>query len=575
MRCPTAKQTTMSELPYEIDAKYDLFAVLGHPHEIPYHSRPFMWTRDNYIEHVVTQAVRKFRTSQQHWLGFLIINLGGPIPAITDAQHRLTVYLLMLLACARILERPKHLSKISQYGHDDDDLPSAADAAILDKYQWAHIPNIRSVYTHDFEALGNVLNDVPIPAEADTHSRIYDAYAAVHTLLLSGNLLSQEELGPFLTFITKNTKVSRVRITDWNFTLEVFDSFNNIKVTVPPVYLLKNVLVRHGGKGHGEEIHTAFQRWEAAVGVGAPFEQFMHVVGNLFVGSWNKSDRYVHAMEAYLAAMPQKGFHQFAEFVNKGISMRTWLSSNMYARLLNRVASGHEVMDYCVLPLLMSADTPVQVEGLIRRLLAFGLRTRDRFSFNGRERFDALIGKDGVISAFIAGRTSLRDSIKAIDQLLLGWLGVEPEAEFIRRVEIESYKTGAAFNRARVALLYIAEMTDKHEATLDHAVIDIDHVSPRAPRKGDPLLADPELTHRIGNFTPFIGKNSATLRGNRGFGNKPYTEKREAYAASNIAMTRAISSRYAVFDDAAIQERSRELAVRLNAITTKELTSTQ
>jgi len=40
-------------------------------------------------------------------------------------------------------------------------------------------------------------------------------------------------------------------------------------------------------------------------------------------------------------------------------------------------------------------------------------------------------------------------------------------------------------------------------------------------------------------------------------------------------MTRAISNRYAVFDDAAIQARSHELAVQLNAITTKELTSTQ
>ena len=560
----------MSELPYEIDAKYDLFAVLGHPHEIPYHSRPFMWTRDNYIEHVVTQAVRKFRAGQQHWLGFLIINLGGTIPAITDAQHRLTVYMLMLLACSRILDRPKHLSKISQYGHDDDDMPSAADAAILEKYQWAHIPNIRSVYAHDFEALGNVLNGV---ADTDNHSRIYDAYASVHTLLSAGQLLSQEELGPFLTFITKNTKVSRVRITDWNFTLEVFDSFNNIKVTVPPIYLLKNVLVRHGGKGYGEEIHSAFQRWETAVGVGAQFEQFMHVVGNLFVGSWNKSDRYVHAVETYLTANPHKGFAQFTGFVDKGVAMRLWLESNVYARLLSRAASGHEVVDYCVLPLLMMADSPSQVEGLIRRLLAFGIRSRERFSFNGRERFDALIGKDGVITAFIAGRP-LRETIKAVDQLLLAWLGAESEADFVRRIATDSYKTAAAFNRARIALLYIAEMTDKHEAALDHTVIDIDHISPKTPKKGEPTAADPELLHRIGNFTPFIGRNSvAGLRGNRGLGNKPYVDKRESYAASNIKLTRDVASRYPVFADAEICERSHELATLLDRLTTKELTA--
>jgi hypothetical protein len=142
----------------------------------------------------------------------------------------------------------------------------------------------------------------------------------------------------------------------------------------------------------------------------------------------------------------------------------------------------------------------------------------------------------------------------------------------VTRFATDTYKTGAAFNRARVSLLYIAEMTDKHEATLHHALIDIDHISPKAPRKSDPQLTDYELTHRIGNFTPFIGKNSdAGLRGNRGFGNKPYTEKREAYAASNIALTRAVASRYPVFGDAAIMERSRELAAQLNRLTAKEL----
>jgi hypothetical protein len=564
----------MSELPYEIDAKYDLFSVLGHPHEIPYHSRPFMWTCEQYIEHVVTQAVRKFRANQQHWLGFLIINLGGPIPAITDAQHRLTVYMLMLMACARILERPKHLSKISQYGHDDDDMPTAADAAILEKYQWSHIPNIRSVYTHDFEALGNVLNDVPTTLDTVIHSRIYDAYAAVHHLLSSGDLLSQEELGPFLTFITKNTKVSRVRITDWTFTLEVFDSFNNIKVTVPPIYLLKNVLVKHSGKGQGEEIHATFQRWEVAVGRGAPFEQFMHVMGSLYIGRLKKADDYVHAFEEFLSsATPPRVFRQFATLVEKGLSALWWLKLNPLARLIGALASGHEVRDYCLLPLLTLSDTKEQVEPFVRRLLAYGLRIQSRFSFQKIDKYEALIGKDkdGVIATFIAGRATLRETIKALDQLLLTWLGTESESDFIRRIETESYKTGAAFNRARVALLYIAEMTDKHEASLDHSVIDIDHVSPKAPRKTDAQLADSELIHRIGNFTPFIGRNSSTLRGNRGFGNKPYTEKRESYAASNIAMTRAIASRWETFTDAEIVERSRELAVQLDRLTTKEL----
>ncbi len=563
--------TTM-ELPYEIDAKYDLFAVLESPHEIPYHSRPFMWTRDNYIEHIVTQAIHKFRAGQPHWLGFLIVYYGGPLPSITDAQHRLTVYFLMFLACCRLIGKERYLNRISRYGHDEllDETVTTADAAILEEYGWRHIPNIRSVYTQDFEALGNILNGLPASAAAD--SRLYDAYTAVHAILSNTELLTTEELAPFLGFIMKNTKVSRVRITDWQFTLEVFDVINNIKVTVPPVYLLKNAFVRHGGKSQSEAVHTAFQRWEQAIGSTTSFEQFIHVMANLFVGSWNKQDKYVHAVTTYIAANPTKNFSAFSEFMERGLSKRAWVMRNTLTRLLMRLSSGHEVMDYCVFPLLMAAPTPEHVEPFIRRLLAFGLRTRERMSFNGRERFDAMIGKEGVITALAAGGITVEEAIKRCDQLLLSWLGTEPD--FVTRFATDTYKTGAAFNRARVALLYIAEMTDKHEATLDHALIDIDHISPKAPRlqKGDPGLADYELTHRIGNFTPFIGKNSdAGLRGNRGFGNKPYTEKRDAYAASNIALTRAVASRYPVFGDAAILERSRELAAQLNRLTAKEL----
>ncbi len=560
----------MSELPYEIDAKYDLFAVLESPHEIPYHSRPFMWTRDNYIEHIVTQAIQKFRAGQQHWLGFLIVYYGGALPSITDAQHRLTVYFLMFLACCRILDKERYLGRISRYGHDellDGNVPSA-DAAVLEEYGWRHIPNIRSVYTQDFEALGNILNGVH-PSDPST-SRLYDAYNAVQSILSNTDLLAAEELAPFLSHIMKATKVSRVRITDWQFTLEVFDVLNNIKVTVPPVYLLKNAFVRQAGRGASEAVHTAFQRWEQAVGVGTPFEQFVHVMANLYVGAWNKQDRYVHAVTAHITQTSAvRGFSAFSDFMERGLAAIRWMAANSWARMVTGLASGHEVADYCMLPLLTLADTPEQVAPFLRRLLAYGLRLPGRFSFNQLARAEALIGKEGVITALAAGRTTVATAIKTLDQLLLAWLGVE--ADFVSRFATDSYKSGAAFNKARVALLYIAEMTDKHEAALDHGVIDIDHISPKTPRKGDSSVADPELLHRIGNFTPFIGKNSATLRGNRGFGNKPYTEKRESYAASNIAMTRNIASRYPAFGDAEIRERSHELATVLDRLTAKEL----
>jgi peptidyl-prolyl cis-trans isomerase D len=49
------------ELPYKIDAEQDIMSVIKIRHEIPYHSRPFMWNRTHHIETVVLDMINAWR----------------------------------------------------------------------------------------------------------------------------------------------------------------------------------------------------------------------------------------------------------------------------------------------------------------------------------------------------------------------------------------------------------------------------------------------------------------------------------------------------------------------------------
>lgn len=577
-------------LPFELDPKYDLFKILETPHEIPYHSRPFMWTREKHIEHVIMQSVQKYRDNAQHWLGYFIIYTNssnargtGRIPCISDAQHRLTVFFLMFLVSCELLGDSKELRRISMYGSDDllGDSQTPEDAELMSQHEWTRMPNIRSIYEHDLEALGNLLNGRrPAKSEQGT-SNLYSAHTAVREIL-QREFPATADLRGFLQFIYKNSKVSRMLISDWNFALEVFDTINNIKVTVPPVFLLKNALVRSLGEEASELVHDRFQGWERQLIQEGPaaFDQFIHLMANLFSRRWATTEDYPRAVMNHIQTLHEAdvaGADMFAAFtgtVEKGFAVRRWLTENPYARILTRFAGGHEVVDHCLFPMLFHSPRLADREPFVRCLIAYGLRYDGKFSFNASKYRAPLIGAGGPIAALIESRETVAGAIHGVRALLLKWL--EDEAQpFQQRTATDHFKTASQFNKARAALLYIAERTDAHEATLDHGLVDIDHISPKQPRKSEVALADPENTHRIGNFTPIMGKNSAAgMKGNRSLGNAPYAAKRESYGKSNIAMTRRVAEEHqAEFADAQINSRSLAIAALLDKLTLQDLAS--
>jgi hypothetical protein len=572
---------TTKSLPYKTDSEYDIINVLKHRHEIPYHSRQFMWDREKYIGVLIDEAYKSWRASELHWLGFIIIYSGALNPAISDAQHRLTVCFLMILALSKLLTAEEPLNWISKYGTTSI-LGTAVpkdDQDILDKYSWARYPNIESCYEYDFEALGNILNDVP---NTDTRpaSKLYDAYEIVRDIL-TDILHSPEEKRSFLLFIHNDIKVTRMVITEWRFTLRVFNSLNNIKVTVPASILLKNVMATTIGLEHSSEIHAVFREWEIANS--RTFEQFIHTMVNLFTRRLMTYDEYARRIAEVptLAGLSAGScpLIAFRESVGRAIEARDRLITIPYVKLLDLVLKSHEVITLCLWPIAYVAgvEQHAEVIRLAKILVAFALRYEGTFSFNPMSNLAFLRGIDytsGAIGDLLQERQTVKATVDRIKAQLIVWLKDTGRSNEDVKKRIEGcHYSHSAFKRARCMLLFQAELTDSHEMSLGHDATHIDHIYPKTPGKSCAPLANPDNRHRIGNLTPFVGSNSGTVIGNSGLGNKPFDKKTPEYAKSNIAMTREVTTKYGAtgFMDAQIEERSYLLAAQITALTAEVL----
>ena len=550
-------------LPFEIDAKYDIMSILKGRHEIPYHSRPFMWERNTHIETVVRGVIEDWRNNSIHWLGFIIIySPTDGMPAITDGQHRITICFLMIRALAELLGSDEPLQWISQYGTTSilgTSVP-AEDQAILSHYDWTRFPNIHSVYDHDFEALGNILNDL---TNRMTESKIYAAYDDIKDILTK-SLSDEESYKSVLRFLHEDIKVTRMTIEDWEFAMNAFNSLNNIKVQIPNSIVLKNRLTHAIGMEHSEAVHTFFN--VLAKKYGNKMEFVIEQMMNMQLRVLKSPDEY----KVYLASPPDMSTSAFVDFQK---TAKQWednerlFEEDRFGKILLPLISGHEVKTLCLQPIaFIAGPTHVnRIRLLLRQLSALAIRTDKPLSFNGMKMQTPL--RDLVATAF-EGKITIPEIFSEITRLLKLWS--PPAGSIVERISTELYKN-KKFSRARAQLLYMAEATDCHEASLDHSKVHIDHIYAKTRRKNTPLLETEENTHRIGNLTPLCGANSeAGMKGNSSLSNKEFSEKIKSYAMSNIAMTRDVSL-YPVFLDTQIEERSLRLAQQLDDLTAEDL----
>jgi hypothetical protein len=466
----------------------------------------------------------------------------------------------MIVAIAALRGKPKLLKKVCLYREEDDeDDVTPADAEILAKNGWRHFPNIHSCYEEDFEALGSVINGIqPTKAQLKS-SNIYAAYEAIKRIL-AAELTDDDSLRLFLSFIEKNTIVTRMVITDWDFALEAFDSINNIKLQVPPVYLIKNAIVRRLGEGASEEVHRIFASYE-----GKRYEQTIHTAVNIMLRRFVRNDLYAAQFTEYIGSPTYTGnpLTEFCAIMDHICDTRAAVTADRFGRLVLQLITSHELMDLCVLPMSFMGD----VTPLLRWLAAFAWRTfGSDFSFNTVSIQAAL---KVIVSDVLQEGQHFIEGMDAIRTQLATWSVTSEPYDMTSHL----FKTPKQQQGARCFLFYLAEVTDSHEAVIDYERVDLEHISPQNPRAEDAPLANPNAIHRLGNLTLFVARNSGggRVKGNRGLANRPYVEKREHYAKSNVAMTREVAARYSNFRDAEVAERTMALVTQLDAISAADL----
>lgn len=575
MSAASATTPRKDGLPYRVDAEYDIMNILKHRHEIPYHSRPFMWSRDAHIDYVLKEMIRTWREHEPYWLGIVILFTGDEHPSISDAQHRITLCFLMVLALSQMLGYPAALGWISKYGDADDiltpDIPEA-DRLLLDKFGWVRLPNIVSSYEEDLEALGNLLNSVESEA-ASSESNLYAAFISVKEILTE-SLPESSQQREFLRYLYNDVKVLRIAIPEWRFTLRVFNSFNNIKVPVPPSYLLKNAFIAAMGVSRSEEIHTVFCELKRA-----DYERFIHTVTDMYLREIRDFKDYERTVGGLIEPTTD-GSCPLARF--RAVSARvddvtSYLCMDLCGRfLLNNLSRGYEVMNLCLRPIgfvALETGDVASFQKVIRMLCAYAIRLQAPVNFNKYiyRRF-----LTPHMNSLLAGTISLRDMVTALRTQLGVWLGPTGASnpDVAAGISTTLYAKKPDFQYARAMLLYLVLKTDSHEMTLDPDATQIDHIFPRKPRAVDAPLTNKDNCHRLGNFTPLVGKNSTGgMKGNCALGNKPFAEKVQHYGASNLKMTRDVATLYGAteFRDAEIDARSSLLAEKIATVTAAEL----
>lgn len=562
-------------LPYEVEQKQEMGHILAIPHEIPYHSRPFMWTDTEYTTPTTNKLVSDWKNDKPHWLGVGIFYTGGKIPSVSDMQHRLTLSFLMILILSEILGDEEPLSWISKYGNGKrfGSKPTAEEEEILEKYDWERLPNILSVFDFDFEALGNLLNKKEITNKSE--SKIYNAYDIIKKILINelADDETKERCEDLLVYVRDCVFITKISISHWEFAMDVFNCFNNIKVNVPYSYLVRNALALAVGKSKSEEIHDLFMNIQRINP--KEYEQNVHTIMNLFTKRIIPEKEYSQVIEKQIMEFNGDRLATIHQIFDTYKEILQYLHENRFGKILSTLTGGHEVMTLCSIPILYKLFTKnkkEKLEDFLKLLVCYAIR-KGKIQFNALKYQTPLLK---LMNELLTDKSTLEACLQQLNSLLIGWLENTNERnnnEFIHRISSESFKGRNFTYKARPMMLFLTEMTDSYETTLNHEATDIDHIYPKKPQTPVGKLRDMENRHKIGNFTPFMSKNKDEMKGNKSLGNKAFKSKIDSYKISNIAMTRQLVQRYETtdFKDEQIMERSLELSQKFAEITARIL----
>jgi hypothetical protein len=536
-------------LPYDIEPRQPLKKVLGEVYNITKEQRSFMWTKSAYVMSTVDRMYDKFKKDKQEWMGQVVVYYEKDTKKryLYDAQHRLTVVILVLLSISHAWStdrREKILKNISRMDDEDNIDPLDADGAeLLSQIGGNRIANLRSEYENDLKALNQILQDGV--TSADNDSMIGPAYEDVHTFIKT---LSSDEQTKFYKYCFNDIYCDIQTITDWDFIPEVFEKINNIGMALPLPVTAKNKLISQLGRGMIPVLRILF---ESIKDVCDKYDVNQNHI--LHLSAWFHTQKHLEINKFIqepncLRDNTMEAYHDFTKTVQDILSLIPMIKSHLNYSLLDKLTSGHEIITTCILPLLYAYND--RLDEIISILIAASLNIKNgngKLSLNSKKFQVKLIP---IVNKAVSNGASWNDTSKKIKDMFREF-GQPNEETFVKEwVNTCDNLTQRNTQMVKAILCYIWYTNDAHETIPDYSKVDLEHILPQSSRSTIGKCID-----SLGNLTLFLGPNSDKVKGNRSLQDKPFSEKLQMYLLSNIKMTRDLNVYSSCFGKEQIKQR--------------------
>ena len=603
--------------------------------KIPNENRRFEWTGDEWILPVLEDLRAQMRNMKCHNMGQFIILEQNGILIIYDAQHRVTVLFLSLLAIAEITDNIERKTEILNMISKNSSSLALADElteeerAICIENNWNRFPKLASDNLSDFLEFGNLINSITL-CNSTKYILQYSCSHCSFTGLTKKAMKTHKEHKEYTeTYKCKGCEfntTSKDVIEEHVAKKEVIESvipqaysiikkficemsvessalyqyivrhvYFDIKLTTSEEdarrsYLLNNTIGKTVsssdrmkpwliGKlpGRKEEITNLFNRllllFNNDTKSPVDNQQILYICSNFLRKDWYTYENF------------NKGGYE--KLFEKVPEEQYTIEFNRFIQLIEKCIDILEFVKtnrYGKILLGVAGGCEVTTLYILPIGLYFGKETLERY-------FNLLIASSiRSVNKFKSMKLTLNaleyqtPIINILKNLLKdSYTEEQCYSEFVNLLKPKSmnhdsfiaYFGPRSFKNKnpyiKTVLQFIVEQEDSHEARINIDTIDLEHI--HAQNRVEEL-SNQEHLHTIGNLTLFSAPNSGEMRGNRSLKDLSFSEKLPHYSISNIRMTRELD-RYkdTGFSDIQIEERSSRIIQQLYSVTERILST--
>lgn len=484
----------------------------------PINQRPFRWGFSQ-TDKFVHDAWDRFTAKLMYNIGSFIMYTFGGITYNYDGQSRLTTSLLLLHSVKKYvteeerLEIDKTIFLERSFGTNK---LTTEQVKIKETYKWKKFPRIQSYYTDDFVALGNCLNDLPY-----SHPYIVDCVKACH-LFLEG--IPNDKISDFIEFFLNNTQASKKDYKSPALAAKDMDIENNRGKQMTPFDNARNILITTNTCNQ-KEVSTLL---DTLINIPKGLDMACLVYTNHIT---EPGKDYINEIVTGMTRKEETSI--FINIIKDVVTM--WESVN--------TSNAYKLLGIRYKEWVWNIGIPVSILNK--------LSPEESISFARKSLY--YLVKSGVFSVNALAHRGpwVKSANKWISDKACTSL---PELKIVTPEELITTIHNTQDLPSFVIKVY-AEMLQSPAAPIVWDNVDIEHIIARSTKAA--------YVGKLGNLTVFERKKPqhiAGLHGNRSIKDRPYCEKKTAYALSSIVATRTVSNMYnETFGSLEVEERGRNI----------------